>query len=114
MQEQQGGGAGGRLLVALLDAVPLLGGAGDNIIYIYKRCLVRHYCVLQTLLHGLLGVLLYWLLRYRAQQLLVPFVWLGPGSGASSLLLENTHALLTLTGTIYCTGQGGLLTIDSE
>lgn len=100
--------------MALLDAVPLLGGAGDNIIYIYKRCLVRHYCVLQTLLHGLLGVLLYWLLRYRAQQLLVPFVWLGPGSGASSLLLENTHALLTLTGTIYCTGQGGLLTIDSE
>ena len=34
LQEQQGGGAGGRLLVALLDAVPLLGGAGDNIIYI--------------------------------------------------------------------------------
>ena len=67
--------------------------------------------LLQTLLHGLLGVLLYWLLRYRAQQLLVPFVLLGPGSGASSLLLENTHALLTLTGTIYCTGQGGLLAI---
>ena len=56
-------------------------------------------------------MLLYWLLRYRAQQLLVPFVLLGPGSGASSLLLENTHALLTLTGTIYCTGQGGPLTI---
>ena len=34
LQEQQGGGAGGRLLVALLDAVPLLRGAGDNIIYI--------------------------------------------------------------------------------
>lgn len=61
--------------------------------------------IAQILLHGLLGVLLYWILKYRSNDSLIPFVWVGSMSD-NQLFLENLHSLLTICGTIYCTGQG--------
>ena len=58
----------------------------------------------QILLHGLLGVLLYWILKYRSEDLLIPFVWIGTSENIR--LIENLHSLLMICGTVYCTGQG--------
>ena len=58
----------------------------------------------QILLHGLLGVLLYWILKYRSEDLLIPFVWIGASDNIR--LIENLHSLLMISGTVYCTGQG--------
>ena len=62
-------------------------------------------CLAQVLLHGLLGVLLYWLLRHRAEpSQLIPFSWLGQTENPRRM--ENLHSLTMVAGTVYCTGQG--------
>ena len=59
----------------------------------------------QLLLHGLLGVLLYWLVEFRWDGSGLPFDWVG-----GDVRLEwNLHPLLMVVGAVYCTGQGMLM-----
>ena len=44
------------------------------------------------------------LLKYRSEDLLIPFVWIGASDNIR--LIENLHSLLMISGTVYCTGQG--------
>jgi len=62
----------------------------------------------QVLLHGLVTLVLYWVVQFRWDGQGLPFSWQGPGRGD----LEkqwNLHPVLMLTGFIYCMGQAMLV-----
>ena len=71
-----------------------------------RCCFGLLFLTTQVLLHGLITLILYWVIQFRwkdGQGL--PFAWRGTGRGA----LEkqwNLHPVLMVTGFIYCMGQG--------
>jgi len=74
-----------------------------------KCCFGFLFLTTQVLLHGLLTLILYWIIQFRwndGQGL--PFAWRGTGR----LDLEkqwNLHPVLMVTGFIYCMGQAMLV-----
>ena len=71
-----------------------------------RCCFGLLFLTTQVLLHGLITLILYWVIQFRwkdGQGL--PFAWRGTGRVA----LEkqwNLHPVLMVTGFIYCMGQG--------
>ena len=97
------------IVFLLIFRSPEAGQAQAGLCGKWWRCWLLLLCSLaQALLHGLLGVLLYWLLRHRAESpQLIPFSWLG--GSQSPRRIENLHSLTMVAGSVYCTGQGASL-----
>jgi len=73
-----------------------------------RCCFGVLFMTTQVLLHGLVTLILYWVVQFRWDGQGLPFSWRGPGRGD----LEkqwNLHPVLMLTGFIYCMGQAMLV-----
>jgi len=62
----------------------------------------------EVLLHGLIALILYWVVQFRWDGKELPFAW--RGTGRTELEKQwNLHPVLMLTGFIYCMGQAMLV-----